>query len=158
MTYNINAEWKEIEGFPNYLISNNGQIFSKTKNVIRKHKRSKNDPYHRIILYNRKDVTFLIHQLVYKNFGCWNPELSIDHINRNPDDNTIGNLRLLTPRQQAFNRKNNNENIGIEVVNGTRETTYKVSLWLNGKTTYFGSFKTLEEAIQVNRKIRADLA
>jgi hypothetical protein len=111
MNFNINATWVEIKGFPNYLISNNGSIFSKNYNKILKHKIRKNG-YREIGLRNDDGCTFkLIQLLVYENFGLiWNENLQVDHIDQNKHNNCIQNLRMATGQQQQFNRgifKNN---------------------------------------------------
>lgn len=54
--------------------------------------------------------TFKYHNLVwFLHYGEW-PELEIDHINRDPLDNKIKNLRLATRQQNAANRKMGHNN------------------------------------------------
>ena len=90
-----------VSGFPNYIINNNGVIYSQKgemKPFIDKH------GYYSGVLYNGKRKHILVHRLVYQHFGKnWNPEISIDHIDGNPQNNHISNLRMATQQQQCFN-------------------------------------------------------
>jgi hypothetical protein len=83
----VNVPWKCINGFSSYLISNQGQVFSRYKNKILKNAVDK-DGYNFVRLYmDSKYNSKKIHRLVYEYFGeNWNEELSVDHINRNKLD------------------------------------------------------------------------
>lgn len=63
-----------------------------------------------------KHVTKNVHQLVMEYFGPPKPSSKhqIDHINRNPLDNRLENLRWVTPIENLYN-KNNNQPIGERV-------------------------------------------
>ena len=101
MCFNLTAEWREIKNFPNYLVSNNGSIFSKKYNKIMSPKVRKYG-YREVCLTNEDGPKFkTVHRLVYENFALdWNPNLQIDHIDRNTNNNCIGNLRMATQQQQ----------------------------------------------------------
>ena len=105
-----------ISGFPNYIINNEGLIYSQRGEM----KHTFYDGYKRISLMNngiRKH--FKIHRLVFQHFGKdWNPELTVDHINGDRADNRIENLRLATQQQQNFNTKiYTNNKLGVKGVN-----------------------------------------
>ena len=145
--YNISAEWKYINNFPNYLISNNGSVFSLYKNKIMKHRIDK-DGYRYVGLNNEttKGSNKKVHRLVCEHFGVWNSTLSVDHINKNIDDNTIGNLRIATQTQQNYNTNVRSHNkLGVKG-NFKIGEKYGAQININGKTTNLGRFKTLEEA------------
>ena len=99
--------WKPIEGFPGYEISDKGRIVSiKTgKRVFMKQGVSnKGYPFIRISHLNRKYV-LRIHQLVLKTFGPPQPlNTTPDHINRIKNDNRIENLRWATDQEQHENK------------------------------------------------------
>lgn len=56
-----------------------------------------------------KHVTIAVHRLVMRFFGPPKPgpKYQIDHINRNRLDNNINNLRWVTAKENANNRKDN---------------------------------------------------
>lgn len=54
---------------------------------------------------------YLIHRVIWVlNFGSISEDLQIDHIDGNPFNNTIENLRLVTPRMNQRNRSKNINN------------------------------------------------
>lgn len=76
--------------------------------------------------------------------GQW-PDCEIDHIDRNPANNTLANLRLANRRQNQCNRivKNKHGHQGIFIRNSGR---YSAQVWLNGKALNVGTFDTAEQA------------
>ena len=80
--------------------------------------------------------------------GEW-PDGEIDHMNRCPGDNRIGNLRVVTA---AANRQNQggahkNNRLGARGVTlNPRTGKYIVQITVNGKTHSLGSHETLEGA------------
>jgi len=143
---NLNAQWKTIINFPNYLISNNGSVFSLKTNKILKPKIESNG-YQRIGLMDGKQILISVHRLVYQHFGKdWNENLTVDHINHIRTDNTISNLRIATLQQQQFNigvQKNNK--LGVKGVRKSGKS-FRASMTYNGKFIHIGNYKTLEEA------------
>lgn len=71
-------EWKEIKEYPNYLISEDGKVFSKKRNKIMKTFSLRG--YERVAL-NVKDKLY-IHRIVCSVFngGDLFSDLSVDHI------------------------------------------------------------------------------
>jgi len=97
-----------------------------------------------VLLYK----TYGAHRVIWAvHFGFW-PKNMIDHIDRNPENNRIENLREAAASQNACNR-------GLRVDN---TSGYKGVFWNNlnknwrakikkkGKSYYLGSFPTAEEA------------
>ena len=99
----------EITGYENYTIDETGNVWSKYTNIFMKPFITK-DGYLRIGLSkNGKEKLFLLHRLIALEF-IPNPDnkKEVDHINRNPLDYRVENLRWLTPSQnsQGVSRKN----------------------------------------------------
>lgn len=88
-----NEEWKEIEGFPNYKVSNMGRIQSK-KGLITPYSKGKT-AYKLVNLYDNelKSHKFSFHRIVAKHF-LPNPNNlpEINHIDENPSNNAVFNL------------------------------------------------------------------
>ena len=101
----------EVDNFPDYLIYNNGKVFSKKSKRFLKDVIKKNG-YKQISLFrNGQKKSFLVHRLV-GIYYLSNPENkpTIDHINRNKSDNRIENLRWATKYEQEENKGNQNNN------------------------------------------------
>lgn len=65
-----------------------------------------NKRYHRVqIMVHGKRKTLGIHRLVYLTFiGNIPPNMEIDHIDRNPENNYVLNLRCVTRKENCNNR------------------------------------------------------
>jgi hypothetical protein len=72
--------------------------------------------------------------------------MQIDHIDGNPLNNLIENLRLATPSQNMHNRKKQSNNksgiVGVRERDGKAVAEIKI----NGKQIWLGTFDTIEEA------------
>jgi hypothetical protein len=102
-------EWKPIENYPNYEISNCGMVLSHNTGNIMKPWLSRKG-YECIQLSNNgKAKSYLIHRLVAHAF-IPNPEnkREIDHIDRNKTNNHVSNLRWAT-------RSENTQNVGVKI-------------------------------------------
>jgi hypothetical protein len=145
---NLN-EYVEIKGYPNYLINNLGEVFSKKydrnlKNILR-------NGYLEVKLTNEDGYKHKsVHRLVYENFGKnWNPELSVDHIDNNKQNNCIENLRMATRQQQQFNRRVKRTNkLQLKGVEQKSTNCFRARITVGGKRETLGYFKTKEEARQ----------
>lgn len=93
---------------------------------------------------------FRMHRMIYlKYHPNENPEM-VDHIDGDTLDNRKQNLRAATGSQNRWNSGPTKLNTsGIKGVTKTIYNTYRVSIRENGKRHWFGTFKTLEEAIKV---------
>ena len=139
----------EIQGYPNYLIYDDGRVFSKKSDRFLKS--SPNScGYLLIRLWNEEDKkTFTIHRLVALHY-IPNPENKpfIDHISRDKQDNRKENLRWSTRSENSQNRdifKNNK--LGIKnICYDKSQNRYSYEKRING-VKHRKYFKTLQEAI-----------
>jgi hypothetical protein len=101
----------------------------------------------------RRDICFkgrnyIEHVVIWKMYYDRSPVGDIDHINGNPTDNRICNLREATRSQNLANCKiyaNNTTGFkGVTFV--PKEKKYRASITKNQKTYYLGTFKKKEAA------------
>ena len=106
----MNEIYKTIEEFPNYEVSNMGNIRNKkTKRILKPGKDA--GGYLRVVLYkNGKPSTKKVHRLAMITF---NPvenmdDLQVDHIDFNKQNNCLENLRWLTPAENGSRKSGSN--------------------------------------------------
>lgn len=108
---------------------------------------SKDSRGYRRVTINLKRV--LAHRIAWAiENGSW-PRNEIDHIDANPANNAIYNLREATSSQNKRNvRLSKRNTTGFKGV--TRNTgcrlPFKATIYVNGKNRVIGSFRTAEEA------------
>jgi|688.fasta_scaffold502346_1 hypothetical protein len=144
-------EYRQIEGYDNYSVSNLGNVRNdKTGRILQGclHKLG----YLHINLYKEgKKKMYKIHRLVSIAF-LPNPNNlpEVDHINRLPYDNRLENLRWISIGNNERNKKKRegltSKYIGIHW--HKQHNKWGASLSLNGKRIHLGYFKTEEEAYE----------
>lgn len=104
-------QWKQIEGFQDYQISNLGNIksFKQNKNGKLLSLKPNSKGYIVAKLYsNGQSYNKMVHRLVLETFcPIDDKDKEVDHINRNRSDNRLENLHWVTPSENCKNRSNN---------------------------------------------------
>jgi hypothetical protein len=100
-------EWKDIEGFPGYRISNTGRVWSnKLMRCLNIPESNDKDGYLRIGLWiNNERWTHSVHRLVACEF-IPNPEMkpTVNHKDKNKHNNHFSNLEWHTVAEQNAHR------------------------------------------------------
>lgn len=105
--------------------------------------------------------TYSLHRLVwFYIYGKW-PENGIDHINRNPRDNRLDNLRDCSPHINSHNitvvGNSATGYTGVFRDKRNKSRPYFAKICIQGKPKYLGFFKTPEEASTVYQKVKNQL-
>ena len=99
------------------------------------------------------------HQLVAMAFLGHKPDgmnLVVNHINFNKLDNRVENLEIITQRENSNqkNRKSTSKYVGVSLRVVKSERKWLANIWINGKQTYIGIFKTeLEAHLEYKKKL-----
>lgn len=143
--------WKKIKDYPDYEVSNLGNVKSLKFNKEKILKPSKDGKgYLKVALFkNGKSKTKKNHKLVamaFLNHITNGYEIVVDHINNIPTDNRLENLQLITQR----------ENVSKDIVNSSskytgvswykRDNKWKSSIRIKGNKKHLGYFKCEIEA------------
>ncbi len=103
----MNEIWKEIPSHPNYEASNTGFIRHKKKQNVLISRSSDNRHYQVLSIHtDGKKYTKKVARLVWEAFNGCPCGLTIDHIDRNPLNNHIDNLRCVSNYVNCQNRLN----------------------------------------------------
>jgi len=107
---------------------------------------------HRQIMVDGK--LYMAHRLAWLYVYGEHPKLLLDHINRNPDDNRICNLRLATSSENQQNTKlratNKSGAKGISYCSYSK--AWKARITKQGKTFELGRFKDFDLAVEARKK------
>lgn len=100
--------------------------------------------------YRRGEIyktQYLAHRIIWKMHHSIDPE-EIDHINGDPSDNRISNLRSVSHRSNCKNRKQSRRNSsGVAGVYQTDNGKKWIAIIWSGKTQYLGRFVKFSEAV-----------
>ena len=97
--------WKDIKGYEGlYQVSNLGRVKNVKRNKVLSKRLNKLGYDSALLFKNGVGVNHGVHRLVYEAFVDKIPKgLEIDHININPTDNRLENLRLVTHKENMNN-------------------------------------------------------
>lgn len=102
------------------------------------------------------DKKYLNHRLIFMMFNNYLPAC-LDHIDGNPLNNKIDNLRPATFSQNQYNKKTPKHNkSGFKGVYKYKDT-WRARLTVDKKLIHIGYFNTLEEAASAVKKARQHL-
>jgi hypothetical protein len=141
---------KQIENFPNYYISNYGNIFSVTINTLKKlqPRPSAQKGYLAVVLYkNGIKHQKYIHHLVAHAFRGYKPsnrKIVIDHKDENHLNNYIENIQIITQRQNISKSKKHQTKLPTGVYNSGKK--YKSYITIDGYRQYLGTFQNQFQA------------
>jgi hypothetical protein len=142
-------EYKSIDGYENYEVSNRGNVRNKKTGRILKLNNEKWG-YKTVSLCNFDNKkTFKVHRLVALSFiPNFDNKPFIDHIDRNKQNNIITNLRWVSTSENGMNRtiNINNKSTKTGVYYHKKRNRWNTSIMVNGVSVFGGSFKTFEEA------------
>ena len=144
--------FKSIDGYDNYSISNFGNVKNNKTNRILKPGNHKQGYKQINLCKNGKQKFFLIHRLVGIAF-LENPDnkQKVDHIDNNPSNNNVKNLRWATSSDNGCNRgRTKNNKSGFKGVSFHKQSKkYQAMININDKNKHLGLFKSAEEASKV---------
>jgi hypothetical protein len=110
--------------------------------------------YQQIYIVNKR---YLLHRLIFLyHHGYLTSGMQIDHIDRNPSNNRIENLREVSQTQNMQNTKIHSMNTsGVKGVSwNTKNRKWVAQIHVTGKKAYLGMYSTLEEAAAVVKEAR----
>ncbi len=150
--------YKIIKDYPNYSVSNLGNVKNNKTNRILK--LTDNNGYLKVgLMKNKIRKNMRVHRLVGQAFiPNPNGKLCIDHISGDTADNNVNNLRWATYQENMQNRSISSDNTsGTTGVYFNKATNkWEAKIGLNGKLQHIGLYNTKEEAITA-RKAKANL-
>jgi hypothetical protein len=112
----LEEKWAEIEGWPDYLISNYGSVWSKRHERLLT-LRPNDEGYLRVALYNDGARTdFYVERLVAMAFfNGFRPGMQVMHVNGDKTNNSTGNLHIRQGREPRRVRHSRQEPWGQRV-------------------------------------------
>jgi hypothetical protein len=101
--------------------------------------------------------TYPLHRMIFFYQHGYLPKV-VDHIDGNRFNNNIENLRAVTQQQNCLNSKRRNTSKSgfknVYLQSGTHNKKWVVSVSINGKRSYLGSFEDIELADLVAQEAR----
>ena len=147
-------EYKVIDGYDNYEISNMGNVRNKKTGLILK-QALRNGYYCVGFSNNGNRKGFRVHRLIALHFipNPLNKEL-VDHIDRNPLNNSINNLRWATPSENNMNKSilKNNKSTKTGVYYDKHINRWLVKMYINGIQKHIGNYLNFEDAVKVRKE------
>ena len=153
-------QYKIIKDFPNYSISNLGNVKNNKTGRVLKHVIN-NNGYYKVSLCSDGNIyQKLIHKLIAESFitNPYNKQF-VDHINNNKLDNNVRNLRYVTNQENSMNSKLSSKNTsnykGVYYRKDSKKWEAKIGN--NGKLLHLGYFDNIDDAINARVKKAKEL-
>lgn len=149
-----NEQWKPIKDYPNYKISDHGRVYNtKTDQFVAQMLTGKPEYYYCNLRNGVGRKLKRVHRLVAEAF-IDNPDNLplVDHIDRNPYNNHVSNLRW-TCRKGNQRNMNNNVYIGDELLIDSVQKYYEDSD-INYKTAYTSIIKYIQNGMTVEESFK----
>ena len=145
----MEEEFKKIEGYENYEISNLGNVRNIDTGRFLKPSKNNGGYYHLNLNKNGTIRKLYIHRLIGLHF-IPNPDNLpfIDHIDRNKTNNSITNLRWISKSNNCRNKskKQNTSSKFIGVSFHKANGKYVAQININKQNKYIGLYETEEDA------------
>jgi len=142
--------WKKIDDY-DYSININGEVRNDKTGKIKKNQMN-DKGYYSIMLYNNgKCKFFRIHRLLAKYFlPDYQEDMFVDHIDRNPLNNKLDNLRIVNKQQNQCNqtKQKNCSSIYKGVHFDKSRNKWQSYIQMNYKRIHLGRYQTELEAAQ----------
>ena len=147
----INEQWRSIDGYINYQVSNIGRVRNSNTGKILKPTLNKSGYYRLILWSNNERNNYYVHRLVANEF-LENSEnhdnYVVDHIDQDKTNNAVYNLRYVTKSQNNMNiskgilRQYASQYKGVSKNNGK----WQARVRFQGKNYHLGFYDLEEEA------------
>ena len=142
-------EFKKIDDYDNYEVSNFGNVRNTNTNRILKPRKKREGYYYVGLCKNCTTTNFYIHRLVGYAF-IPNPEnlREIDHINQDKANNSMSNLRWVSRSNNCRNKpkKQNTSSKYMGVYFYKAAGKYRAEIRINNKQKHIGLYETEEDA------------
>lgn len=147
--------WKILSDYPNYSVSNLGNIKNNKKNTIIKPSIHKSGYLVVQLFKEGKRKCSTIHRLISQEFlENFDKTKYIDHIDRDKTNNNISNLRMVTPTQNCLNRGIWGKSKYKGCYFNEKRGDWRCQIRVNKKCISLGCFRTeLECALRYNNYI-----
>jgi hypothetical protein len=156
----INEYYCPLIDYPNYAVSNYGNVKNRITNKLLKPKLNKHGYLVVILVNDKKRYDKSIHRLVITTFeNNSDNKKCVDHIDNNKLNNELFNLRFATHSENSHNAKlskrNTSGNKGITFDKQTNK--WRALICLNYKFVNIGRFEKLEDAIKARQEKAKEL-
>jgi hypothetical protein len=158
-------DYRRIEGFPDYIVSNYGEVYSLKRGKVRELKMGFNRDGYKCVKLGHDHIfkDFKVHALVGNAFiGKRINGLTFDHIDRNKINNKSDNIRLATRSEQQLNKnlhksnKLKQKNICINNDKRTGYSYYYIQIRRDKKMVFQKRLNVEKYKIEDAIKIRDD--
>jgi hypothetical protein len=141
--------WEPVKGFEGYMVSSLGRVMS-VRYGQKIMKTGVNDKGYSYICLtkNKQKQTKTVHRLMAEAFlPPVEGKLTVDHIDRNPGNNSLSNLRWADRSEQSVNRNAYSNSLHKNISRSKVTGWYHVVIKRNKAMVANWAFPTLEEAI-----------